>query len=562
MKKFFRVFLIMLILPMSFLFSACEREYDDDDLRIKSIEQISTTRDSASYLITYNDGETLEFTIPLNNAVSIETIEKTGSNLNVDTYTITLTNGETTQFDVANGVSITGIRFDRTEGLKDYYIISYSNNTTYEYAVTNGSQGVSLEDMYNEAKKEKDYNNITEFIEDYLNINVDTNSTAYATGKSLLSAVSIYSRFSDTGYSYSYDFEKYVQVKSTSAGAGVIYNLDKENGDAYIITNAHVVYNEGRLKDEYSSEVYCYLYGMEGDTPYTYLLNDTETDYLYDEDSCVQVQFNNYAIPCTVIGASIKYDLAVLKVKNSSIIKNSNARACEIEDSNDVIVGSTAIAVGNPDAGGISATAGVISVISEYIQVGIDEDIDTVLREFRIDTAVNSGNSGGGLFNSNGKFIGVVNAKTSNDSIENMGYAIPGNIAKNVADNIIDNYEKDEFFGVKRAKIGIVLEALTSTAIYDTNTFTTKIVETIAIDEVLEDSIAENMGFNPGDIIRSVEITRGEETTPYTFTRYFQLIDLILTIREGDTMTFYVTTSTGDTSYSHTFVASDFIVFQ
>ena len=184
------------------------------------------------------------------------------------------------------------------------------------------------------------------------------------------------------------------------------------------------------------------------------------------------------------------------------------------------------------------------------------------MREFRIDTAVNSGNSGGGLFNSNGKFIGVVNAKTSNDSIENMGYAIPGNIAKNVADNIIDNYEKDEFFGVKRAKIGIVLEALTSTAIYDTNTFTTKIVEIIAIDEVLEDSIAENMGFNPGDIIRSVEITRGEETTPYTFTRYFQLIDLILTIREGDTMTFYVTTSTGDTSYSHTFVASDFIVFQ
>ena len=560
MKKFLKILkIVVLIIPCLFVFTACG--YDKDDLRIVSIVQTGYTTDSAEYLITYKDGETLKFTVPINNTVSIASIAKTKTDKNKDTYTITLTNGETTDFEVTNGVSVESIAYSRTVGLVDYYKITYSNGTTSEYSITNGkdgADGVSLEDMYKEAKKTKNYNNISEFIEDYLNININADTTQVATGKAILSAVSIYSKTDTSSVAYSDTFKKWVKVNGISAGSGVIYSLDKTKGDAYIITNCHVVYDEKSV-DSYSNNLVCYLYGMEGDVPYEYQLNEEATDYVYDNNGCVQVDFNNYAIPCTIIGASIQYDIAVLKVENSEVVKNSNARAINVANSNQVVVGENAIAIGNPKMAGISATSGIISVISEYIQVSIDAEVDTVLREFRIDTAVNSGNSGGGLFNNKGELIGIVNAKTSDDSVENMGYAIPSNIAKYLADNIIYNYEKDGYFGVKKAIVGIVLNAKTSKSVYNASTLTTEIIEEVEVQKVQENSIAEQIGFQNGDIIKSVSLTHNEEVTNLDITRYFQLIDFFLTVREGDTMQFTIMGTQGETTLSYTFGIEDFV---
>jgi magnesium-transporting ATPase (P-type) len=84
------------------------------------------------------------------------------------------------------------------------------------------------------------------------------------------------------------------------------------------------------------------------------------------------------------------------------------------------------------------------------------------MRVMRVDTAVNGGNSGGGLFDENGNLIGIVNAKISDYRVENIAYAIPSNVAKHLADSILSS-EK----GVAtRCILGVVPKVLSSKAVY------------------------------------------------------------------------------------------------
>ena len=194
---------------------------------------------------------------------------------------------------------------------------------------------------------------------------------------------------------------------STSAGSGVIYSVDKEKGDAYIITNCHVVYGGGKTV---SKDIKVYLYGME---------------------------LSSYAIPATFIGGSVTYDIAVLKISGSEVLKNSYATAVEFESSDNVRVFDKVYAVGNAEGAGLSATEGIVSVTSENISLSGADGSKISLRVMRIDAAVNHGNSGGGLYDENGKLIGIVSAKEVSEDIDNMGYAIPSDLVKKLADSII-----------------------------------------------------------------------------------------------------------------------------
>ena len=194
---------------------------------------------------------------------------------------------------------------------------------------------------------------------------------------------------------------------STSAGSGVIYSVDKEKGDAYIITNCHVVYGGGKTV---SNDIKVYLYGME---------------------------LSSYAIPATFIGGSVTYDIAVLKITGSEVLKNSYATAVEFESSDSVRVFDKVYAVGNAEGAGLSATEGIVSVTSENISLSGADGSKISLRVMRIDAAVNHGNSGGGLYDENGKLIGIVSAKEVSEDIDNMGYAIPSDLVKKLADSII-----------------------------------------------------------------------------------------------------------------------------
>ena len=71
------------------------------------------------------------------------------------------------------------------------------------------------------------------------------------------------------------------------------------------------------------------------------------------------------------------------------------------------------------------------------------------------DTAVNSGNSGGGLYDNEGNLIGIVNAKIVDDGVENIGYAIPSNVAVSIAENIIDYCHGTDEERVQIALLGI-----------------------------------------------------------------------------------------------------------
>ena len=237
------------------------------------------------------------------------------------------------------------------------------------------------------------------------------------------------------------------------------------------------------------------------------------------------------SISATYVGGSMTYDIAVLKVEDSDILQNSDACAAVFADSNRISVGQTAIAVGNPEASGISATRGVVSVDSDRITMQTVDEKDTVtMRVIRVDTAINSGNSGGGLFNDRGEVIGIVNAKVKASGTENIAYAIPSNIASYVADGILEGAQ-DGSSGVSKCMLGVTVEVSSSSARLDKETGKTQIVEEIKVNKVEEGSLAAEY-LQAGDILESVTIGGKEQA----LTRSFILVDLMLTCRVGTEM--------------------------
>ncbi|MBO5909961.1 MAG: trypsin-like peptidase domain-containing protein, partial [Clostridia bacterium] len=361
-------------------------------------------------------------------------------------------------------VSIKDIKKTDSIGIVDVYTITYTNGTTDEFTIVNGEDGanlynnITINDLYNQVKTSKHSGyTLLDFIDEYLDIRLD--SSAVASSKALRSAVSIFVEHEITIPDYgniisytqtAFGLQPNYGIKNSilwGAGSGVIYNLDKETGDAYILTNYHVCFNNSVMaEDGIATKFTTYIYGYESidmaDLYYLPYYNQSCEEYKslfkYDANGLPIIDYGFGAINAEYVGGSEQYDIAVLKVTNSEILKNSDCLAVDVYNSDMVTAGSKAIAVGNPDACGISVTEGVISVDSEYISVQIDDD-SVVIREFRIDTPVNGGNSGGGLFDGFGRLIGIVNAKTPNTAIENIGYAIPSNVATRVAESIIDN---------------------------------------------------------------------------------------------------------------------------
>lgn len=334
------------------------------------------------------------------------------------------------------------------------------------------------------------------------NVNVDiegnSNDASYAVAKGLRSAVSVQCTHNV--------YNKYGMLSSSaSAGSGIIYKLDKETNSAFIITNYHVVFNSDSINDNgIADSIYVYLYGSE---------------------------YSDMKIPATFVGGSNNYDIAVLRVDNCDYLENNVFLEATFANSDETYVGQSAIAVGNPDGAGISASYGIISVYSEHITLNIGGTVS--LRVMRIDTPVNSGNSGGGLYNENGELIGIVNAKTSDESLENIGYAIPSNIVKAVADNIIDHCYETELEKVQRALLGITV-GISNSSPYLTEDGHIKVKETVFVTEVSKGGIAYGV-IEKNDVLISARLN----DTEIEIIRQHQIIDFLLNARVGDT--FFIT---------------------
>lgn len=309
-------------------------------------------------------------------------------------------------------------------------------------------------------------------------------------------------------------------------GSGVVYQMQDDY--TYIITNYHVVYDASASAANggyMARKIVCYLYGSEG----------SPTSSGVGSDGYAAYDYGSYAIECEYVGGSISNDIAIVRAKTDDILaKNPNVTTATF--ANEYHVGETAIAIGNPEGEGISVTEGIVSVDNEYINLQIDKTVRSY-RSLRIDTAIYGGSSGGGLFNLKGELIGITNAGNTTD--QNINYAIPLEIAKGTADNILHYYfgsGDNVGYGIK---LGVQVVSQNSKYVYDKTSGYGTIREEIVVDSVNSGSIADSMGLEMNDILQTIKIqSKSGETREVTLDRNFDISDVILTIRAGDTISF------------------------
>lgn len=378
----------------------------------------------------------------------------------------------------------------------------------------------SAYEYYELAKSENPDLTIDEFLKEYLSFSGEDSFTLQnSINRSLLCGVSIASAFTVNRYDW---FGRPAGTQTSYAfGSGVIIDLDKEAGNAYVVTNCHVIYNDG-ANNPVSSGVTLYLYGQD-------------EEYL-----------SEYAIEATVIGASRTYDIALLKVEDSAILKSSSARAATFASNDDVFVGETVYAVGNPEGYGISATQGIISKESESISVDLSssnyvQDVKEY-RVIRTDAAINSGNSGGGLFNYSGELVGIVNAKAASEDIDNMGYALPASNVKRLVSLMKDAYLKTGFSGTTG------LAQINLNAGFSAKNRSVKLTDDCAVISETVYVASEGDGLLSDDAVRKVKITdaNGNTVEEKTITRTHHLDDVLLSARAGYTVTFTVSRNGAD----------------
>ena len=257
------------------------------------------------------------------------------------------------------------------------------------------------------------------------------------------------------------------QTTSAASGSGFIISTD-----GYILTNYHVI---------------------EGSSSITVSLYDGTT---YD---------------AVLIGYDESNDIAVLKVEAD------NLTPVILGDSDSLNVGDSVLAIGNP-LGELTftLTSGLVSAMDREVTLSSNVTMDLI----QTDCAINSGNSGGALFNLYGEVVGVTNAKYSSSSsseasIDNIGFAIPINSVRSIVESIIEKgYIAKPYIGVG------VLDVTAETQLYG-------VPAGIAVQTVTADAPAAQAGLQIGDVITAVNGTAMTSD---------ELVDFVGACTPGDTL--------------------------
>lgn len=230
------------------------------------------------------------------------------------------------------------------------------------------------------------------------------------------------------------------QQQSESLGSGVIIDGHK----ALVLTNAHVISGGGNI---------------------TVRLNDGRE------------------FKADLVGSDPDFDLAVLKLKEAADLPEVS-----MGDSDDIYIGETVIAIGNPFGYSHTVTTGVVSALNRPMKTN-----NGAFGAFiQTDAAINPGNSGGPLLNINGKLIGINTAIHAR--AEGIGFAIPINKAKYVVSELLDSGH------VAPIWLGLFGQDIDqATARY----FKLKSLNGLLVTEAYVDSPAAKSGIKPGDIILS-----------------------------------------------------------
>ncbi|MCL1816470.1 MAG: trypsin-like peptidase domain-containing protein [Clostridiales bacterium] len=152
---------------------------------------------------------------------------------------------------------------------------------------------------------------------------------------------------------------------------------------------------------------------------------------------------NGQKYEAKLIATDPKTDVAVIKIEAAGL------KAATIGDSKALVVGEPAVVIGNPlgQLGG-TVTSGIISALDRAVTFQEDDGTTKTMNLLQTDASINSGNSGGGLFNQYGELVGIVVAKSSGIAIEGLGFAIPVNDVRGVIDDLIT-------YGYARGRIAL-----------------------------------------------------------------------------------------------------------
>lgn len=181
----------------------------------------------------------------------------------------------------------------------------------------------------------------------------------------------------------------YYGLRGTNTGTGSGFIITE---DGYIVTNAHVV---------------------EGASKITVFLDDVSGEY-----------------PATIVGSDSVSDIAVIK------INANNLPYVELGDSDNLVVGETVVAIGNPyglELAG-TVTSGIVSSANRTI-TNNEREVSVI----QTDAAINPGNSGGPLINTKGQVIGINTMKISSTDSESLGFAIPISDAVDIINSLMKN---------------------------------------------------------------------------------------------------------------------------
>ncbi len=228
---------------------------------------------------------------------------------------------------------------------------------------------------------------------------------------------------------------------------------------------------------------------------------------------------NKHEYEGRVIGTDPTTDLAVIKIEAIGL------PVAALGNSDDLSVGELVLAVGNPLGLESTVTTGIVSSLGRSINIFDEVRSKTgnysIANFIQTDAAINPGNSGGGLFNAKGQVIGVNAAiATSTGMFAGYGFAIPINLAKTVATDIIKTGH------VNRGYIGVGIKAIDQT---EAEALGLDVPRGVRIDNVVKGGAGEAAGLKEGDVILSVD---GQETNESN-----QLQGLIAVHHAGDNVT-------------------------
>lgn len=241
-----------------------------------------------------------------------------------------------------------------------------------------------------------------------------------------------------------------------SEGSGVIYTT--ANGKGYIVTNNHVISGAAKVK---------------------------------------VILASGKTIAAKVIGKDSTSDLAVLSIDSKYVTQTAS-----FGDSSSLQSGQTVIAVGSPEGSEYASTVtqGIVSSPSRTITYNSNQ-----MTVIQTDAAINSGNSGGPLVNSDGQVIGInsmkLSSSTSGDSVEGMGFAIPSNEVVTIVNQLVKKGK------ITRPQLGIKVADISELNSYYKKQLgiPTSLKKGLYVASVTSGSAAAKAGIKKGDVITAAD---------------------------------------------------------